>query len=111
MADDKIPDNYQSDDEEIERDEMVPRTTAASTPSTVALLERSAPIPSHVQGSYLGELQPPHIMGTDGLSTRHHHHSYVDGSSMNHPPLPAHHHGLPMPEMIPSPHVTSRRPS
>ncbi len=103
MADDKIPDNYQSDDDDEREDEVMPTPNTAATPVTSSL-ERSTTIPAQAQdGHYMSELHPPHMVPTDGLPSAHHH-PYVDGSSMNHPPLP-------VPEMMPSPHDTGRRSS
>ena len=114
MAEDKLPENYQSDEEEDENDdEQVPTPTNATAAPNAAPMERTATIqaPAHDGGTtYLGDLHPPQIVTAEGLPSVHHH-AFVDNTSIGHQPLPTHGPPMTVPDIIPGAHDTSRRTS
>ncbi|KAK3357107.1 hypothetical protein B0T25DRAFT_147256 [Lasiosphaeria hispida] len=128
MADDKIPDNYQSDDEagqvrEDEENNMSVRSSRASPPRTTAphsIISASSnshsPVTNLQNAPFMGEIPvrgpqyPSNLIPPDLSSGQH---SYVDSGNMAvGGPAPLQAHGsMHLQEMIPSPHDSSRRPS
>lgn len=128
MADDKIPDNYQSENDDglptREEDEQQ-ANSVSSDPKTGPPHGLLAPTSTdhspagNLHGGPFMEALPvrsshyaPHMMTSD-LATEHHH--FVDGVNMVGGQAPLHTNGgmtLQVPsEIMPSPHDTSRRPS
>ncbi|KAK4455831.1 hypothetical protein QBC34DRAFT_444625 [Podospora aff. communis PSN243] len=130
MADDKMPDNYQSDDDldlvrEDEGNDISGRTSRISPPKTAgahsiisAASSDHSPAALHNPTNFMGEMPvrgpgpqyAPAMLPTDMNPSPH---AYVESGSIpvaSQPGLQSHGH-MHMPDLIPSPHDPGRRSS